>query len=140
LSLAFGAMRVATTGIRFGCSQKIRVKDFRSYETGDNLVCVLSGEHDLSTAAELREAVSSALGSQPRIVFDLSTARYIDSTILTMLVNQKQLLADRMRVVAPAGGLVRRVLEVSGLIEFLGTEPTLSSALLNDEPELASGD
>ena len=116
------------------------MKDFRSYETGDNLVLGLSGEHDLSTAAELREAVSSALGSQSRIVFDLSTTRYIDSTILTMLVSQKQLLADRMRVVAPAGALVRRVLEVSGLIEFLGTETTLSSALLNDEAELASGD
>jgi anti-anti-sigma factor len=116
------------------------MKDFRSYETGKNLICSLSGEHDLSTAAALQDAISAVLASHPRVVFDLSATRYIDSTILTTLVNQKKLLAERMRVVAPPGGLARRILEVSGLAELLGTETTLSAALLKEDREFASSD
>ena len=86
-------------------------------------VCVkLEGELDIAGAPELRDSLAR-LSEEPgcSILVDLADLTYLDSTGISVLV----VAAKRVRseggsfTVANASGSVRRILEITGLVEFL---------------------
>ena len=79
----------------------------------------LSGEHDLSTAPELRRRLDKLLEEGTPTVVDLSPATFIDSSILGVILDGRRRAADSDVgfAVLQSGGAeaVDRVLEVTGL-------------------------
>ena len=79
----------------------------------------ISGEHDLSTAPNLRRRLNSLLDDGAEMVIDLSPATFIDSSILGVILDGRRRAADRnvgFAVVHSNGAdAVDRVLQVTGL-------------------------
>jgi anti-anti-sigma factor len=96
------------------------------------VVASLSGEIDLSNAAEITNALlrgvpNEALG----LVIDLSEVSYLDSAGVRMLAELDHRLGWRaqvLRVVAPEASRSRRVLEIAGLERVLSIDITLDAA------------
>jgi anti-sigma B factor antagonist len=98
---------------------------------GDVLFVVVRGEHDIYTAPALREKLDEAIGSGPDadparakpagVVVDLSSATFLDSSILGALLEaRRQALEKAVGYVvclgdAPEPG-VQRILEITGLV------------------------
>ena len=114
---------------------------------GDDGVVVasLSGEIDLSNAAEITDAL---LGGVPNealgLVIDLSEVSYLDSAGVRMLAELDHRLGWRaqvLRVVAPDASRSRRVLEIAGLERVLSLDTSVVTARSSieesdEEPEL----
>jgi anti-sigma B factor antagonist len=82
-------------------------------------VLTISGEHDLSTAPNLRRRIDGLLDDGTATVVDLSPATFIDSSILGVILDGRR-RASEAKVgfaVARASGsdAVDRVLDVTGL-------------------------
>jgi anti-sigma B factor antagonist len=82
-------------------------------------VVTISGEHDLSTAPNLRRRLDILLDERAATVVDLSPATFIDSSILGVILDARRRAADReigfAVVHANGADAVDRVLEVTGL-------------------------
>lgn len=95
---------------------------------------VLSGELDLSNAPALRDELTRALdnvvrtqGSPARMILDLRSLTFIDSTGIQALVSTKRRCTRygaRMSL-RLGDSQVSRVLALAGVAEFLGAEPSL---------------
>lgn len=104
---------------------------------GSLQVLVLRGEHDLSTAADVRAHVEEAIATGGDVVVDLSETGFIDSSILGVLVAGYRSLASaepprRLAVVAVPGGSVTRLFDlvsVSDVIPVYPSRPEAVSAL-----------
>jgi anti-anti-sigma factor len=106
--------------------------------TGDGRACIVSltGEHDLSTVADIQESLSEA-SAAPAMVVDLTGAAFIDSAVLGALIASHRDAVDADRgwslvVDSGAGAAVRRILELTGLDAvlpmFAGQEEALAAA------------
>ena len=89
---------------------------------GDVLVVVVRGEHDIYTAPTLRDRLEEALTADPAgVVVDLSSATFLDSSILGALLEARRQALERGTgyVVClgerPEPG-VERILEITGLV------------------------
>ena len=96
-------------------------------------VLTLRGEHDLSTTPSLRDELDRALGGGSTVIVDLSDVAFIDSTVLRALVyghdeavKQEQ---HTVAIVAPDGGLARRLLDMTGLSTLLPMYESRGEAL-----------
>ncbi len=82
-------------------------------------VLTISGEHDLSTAPNLRRRIEGLLDEGVPTVVDLSPATFIDSSILGVILDGRRRASESKIgfAVARANGseAVDRVLEVTGL-------------------------
>jgi anti-sigma B factor antagonist len=82
-------------------------------------VVTISGEHDLSTAPNLRRRLDNLLDEGTATVVDLSPATFIDSSILGVLLDARRRAAEAnigfAVVHANGADAVDRVLEVTGL-------------------------
>jgi anti-sigma B factor antagonist len=82
-------------------------------------VVTISGEHDLSTAPNLRRRLDILLDEGTATVVDLSPATFIDSSILGVILDARRRAAQSgigFEVVHSNGAdAVDRVLEVTGL-------------------------
>jgi len=82
-------------------------------------VLTISGEHDLSTAPNLRRRLDGLLDEGTATVVDLSAASFIDSSILGVILDGRRRAADAnvgfAVVHANGADAVDRVLEVTGL-------------------------
>ena len=82
-------------------------------------VLTISGEHDLSTAPNLRRRLDNLLDEGTATVVDLSPATFIDSSILGVILDGRRRATDSgigFAVVHTNGAdAVDRVLEVTGL-------------------------
>lgn len=82
-------------------------------------VLTISGEHDLSTAPNLRRRLDGLIDEGVATVVDLSPATFIDSSILGVILDGRRRAADAslgFAVVRSNGSnAVDRVLEVTGL-------------------------
>jgi anti-sigma B factor antagonist len=82
-------------------------------------VLTISGEHDLSTAPNLRRRIDGLLDEGVPTVVDLSSATFIDSSILGVILDGRRRAAESKIgfAVARVSGseAVDRVLEVTGL-------------------------
>jgi anti-sigma B factor antagonist len=102
---------------------------------GEIVVLVLHGEHDLSTAPEVRTAVDRAVGSGRDVIVDLSATEFIDSSILGVLVSGYRAVngaagADRtFAVVAAPGGPVTRLFDLVAISDLIHVYPTRAAAL-----------
>jgi anti-sigma B factor antagonist len=82
-------------------------------------VVTISGEHDLSTAPNLRRRLDNLLDEGTATVVDLSPATFIDSSILGVILDTRRRAAEAnigfAVVHANGADAVDRVLEVTGL-------------------------
>jgi anti-sigma B factor antagonist len=82
-------------------------------------VVTISGEHDLSTAPNLRRRLDTLLDEETTTVVDLSSATFIDSSILGVILDGRRRAAEAgvgFAVLSSDGAdAVERVLEVTGL-------------------------
>ena len=97
-------------------------------------VLVLRGEHDLSTAPDVRVHVEEAVGSGGDVIVDLSDAGFIDSSILGVLVagyrsTTTAAPARRFAVVAVPGSSVTRLFDLVSVSDVIPVYPTLEAAL-----------
>ena len=107
----------------------------RTEQRGDVVVVSVAGELDLATAPELQDQITDLLDrGHNRLVFDLADVSFCDSTGLSVFVrarNSCDKTGGVVRLAAPQRGLLR-ILEVSGLVEALRTNPTVDEALAGD--------
>lgn len=90
------------------------------YEAGDSLLRLV-GEIDVMTAPEL----ARYLDNDQRIrVLDMAQVTFMDSSGLKVLVlaNRSREASDRITLRAPSAA-VRRVVDISGMAEWLGLAP-----------------
>lgn len=92
----------------------------------DQVIAVVAGEVDADNCGELEAAVRDALGTdRSNLLVEASQLSFLDSSgISTMLQLRNLVVEDRngsFRLAAPTP-VVRRTLEITGLLEVLGTE------------------
>jgi anti-sigma B factor antagonist len=97
-------------------------------------VVTVTGEHDLSTAPELKRQLDAALESGPAVAVDLMQTTFIDSTVLRVLIGAREQANERgigFRIALgdSTGHGVRRLLELTGLERRLATVPTRAAAI-----------
>jgi anti-sigma B factor antagonist len=102
-------------------------------ETVDGPVPVLrvSGELDLSTAGRLCRAIQSVAGAR-RLMIDLSELEFCDSTGLRALMNavrEIEVAGGKAAIAVTPGGPFARLLQLTGLGEFLHTADSPQAAL-----------
>ncbi len=91
------------------------------------VVLTLDGEFDITSRAELEQAALaavSAAGRGGRVVVDLDAVSFIDSEAVAAIILGYRAAADAgcaYRLVN-ARGLVRRILEIAGLLELIGED------------------
>ena len=103
----------------------------------DVVVVVVEGEHDIYTAPTLRERLDEALARGGGIVIDLSTATFVDSSVLGALLDARRraLEAEQGFVVCIGESVepgVQRILDITGLVPVLpvlqGREQAITAA------------
>jgi anti-sigma B factor antagonist len=102
------------------------------HESGASIVTV-RGEHDLSTADELRDALNEALEA-PAMIVDLSETAFIDSAVLGVLIASHRAAVEAghrwsLVVGRGAGAAVRRILELTGLDVMMPLYDSMDEAL-----------
>jgi len=95
-------------------------------DSGDSVTLVVTGEVDMSNAAELEAAFDETLAvAGPRLIVDLGGLEFIDSTGLRSLVRFHQRDQSATDIVyRNARGQVAEVLEITGLGSVLELDDT----------------
>jgi anti-anti-sigma factor len=100
-------------------------------ERDNATVIALDGELDLASAPDVADVASSKVADGRRhLIFDLSQLTFCDSAGLRVFVRYRaelDALGGRLVLAAPQP-IVRRVLEVSGLVELFGCYQTVAEA------------
>ncbi len=93
------------------------------------VVVSLTGEHDLTTAPILRERLEEAVAGGGGVLIDLSSAEFIDSSIIGVVLEVRRTAEEAGIGFAAAledgDPAVRRVLEVTGLDSNLPVHESL---------------
>ncbi|GAA0928880.1 STAS domain-containing protein [Virgisporangium aurantiacum] len=99
---------------------------------GDASVVTASGELDLEIVDQLRACLREAASTDPeRLVVDLTTATFVDSTILGALVGARNELgpnADRLRIVC-SNPAILKTFQVTGLDQVFAIRPALTDVV-----------
>ena len=101
-------------------------------------VVVLHGEHDLATKDSLYETLTSLLTTHDLVVADLSPVLFLDSSILGVLVRTDRGAREsgkQFRLQLGTEPIVKRVLEISGLLNHLDCYLTRDEALAGRDEE-----
>ena len=86
---------------------------------------VASGDVDFQACSEFRSAVESAFASGPRrVVIDLESATFFDTTGLAVLVVAYRLAAQRAAELVVLPGCAYRAIQVAGMAEMFGLPAT----------------
>lgn len=88
----------------------------------------LAGEFDLSNSDALAYMIAAALQGANPVIIDFSAAVYIDSTVLGVLVQQKKRAGERLQLVVPPGGKLRRLFDITGLRTGLAVKDSIEAA------------
>jgi anti-sigma B factor antagonist len=95
----------------------------RTEHDGRRTIMTLTGELDLVSAPRLRNAIASLRGEDiDEVIVDLADLTYIDSVGIGLLVASRRRLDSEGRsfAVRNPAPQVRRLLEITGLVEYLG--------------------
>lgn len=98
----------------------------------DVAVVTLEGEVDLYTAPEFKEVLLRGIDEGARrVIVDLSSVTFVDSTALGVLVGGGKRLRRHDGSLLLVCGLdgIRRILEIAGLAGVFAVHPTLDEAL-----------
>jgi anti-sigma B factor antagonist len=97
----------------------------------DAAIVEVGGEIDIATAPALENAITSIQESAARVVVDLSQVSFLDSAALKVLTHSQSRLGDRdaLRVVLPTDHSIRKLFEITELIEPLGVVDSIDAAL-----------
>jgi anti-sigma B factor antagonist len=103
-----------------GSFGEVRTGELAVARTEEGLqVLTITGEHDLSTAPSLRRSLDGMLAERGAIIVDLTSATFIDSSILGAILDGKKRASESgvgFAVVHANGqDAVGRVLDVTGL-------------------------
>jgi anti-anti-sigma factor len=105
---------------------------FTADEREDVVVGVLSGEVDLSNAADLERAIAESVPNSARgLVLDLSALTYVDSSGIRLLLSLSGSLRWRgqeLVLAVPEGSRCRRVLTLAGIGHSVALEATPEAA------------
>ena len=100
---------------------------------GGTLVAHLGGEIDMTNAGYVRdELLATAPNDALALVIDLGDCRYLDSAGIEVLFDLSRRLRRRrqdLRIAAPPGSPLRRVLELTEVNSVAPIHETLDSAL-----------
>ncbi|MFY9781510.1 MAG: STAS domain-containing protein [Candidatus Baltobacteraceae bacterium] len=86
--------------------------------TAETAVIRVSGALDIMSSHLLADAIAVA-GAEPVVLVSFEECSYLDSTILSVLVRNARLMRERLILLVPKDGYVRRLLEMCGLDEVL---------------------
>jgi anti-sigma B factor antagonist len=98
----------------------------------EQVLVVVSGEIDLYTAPQLKEALDAGLEAGARgLVVDLTEVTFVDSTALGVLIGAAKRLhaADGSLAIVCPNVKVRHIFQVTGLDRVLGVCATRQEAL-----------
>jgi anti-anti-sigma factor len=99
-------------------------------ELGDSLWLVtLTGEHDVATAGELEAALEGVSRRGTDVIVDLTEATFIDSSTLQAILRHDTQTDESVVVVAPAGTLPRRLLDLAGIDQVISVTDARDDAL-----------
>jgi anti-anti-sigma factor len=105
--------------------------DFETVE--DVLVGHVEGEIDSANADELRAALSEKLTRENAgMVIDLAQVTYLDSVGVELLFDLARRLRthrQRLRIVAPPGAPMRRVLDLCDISQTAAVDPTVEASV-----------
>jgi anti-anti-sigma factor len=97
----------------------------------DELIVAIDGEVDVSNVAAVTEQLAEATDTRrSRCFIDLSMTRYMDSSGIRMLFTLAPRLAARrtqMQLIAPASGMVRRLLEITDVPRVIPVLPGIDA-------------
>jgi anti-anti-sigma factor len=96
-------------------------------EAGTTVVAP-AGMLDASTRSAFDRAMESATLENAGIIIDLRRCLNCDSSSIIKMLQYKRALGERLQIVVPESGPVRRTLEVSGLTRRLAVTTTLERA------------
>jgi anti-anti-sigma factor len=97
---------------------------------GSMWLVVLAGEHDLSTAPRLSQALADIERHGTDVLLDLSEATFIDSSILQTLFQHAGHPDERVAIVSPPGTMPRRLLELTRFDQHIRVCDTRTEGLL----------
>jgi anti-anti-sigma factor len=115
------------------------------YPSPGAAVVECTGEHDMTTREETDRLFGLLVVENDLVVIDVSAARFIDSSFVNNLLKADRLARQqekRLRLQIGSAPIVRRVLEISGVVEKLdcveSREEALRPVAVGDavEPEL----
>jgi anti-anti-sigma factor len=90
------------------------------------------GDVDMSNAAGLEQAALGAMhNSDDGLTIDLGLVTYLDSAGIRSLLNMRRLLEDRQQrllLVVPSNSVLRKALEIGGVIAVIPVYSTMESA------------
>ena len=89
---------------------------FTTDRFADRCVIRVRGEVDIFSAPRLRGLIFET-PTDSAVVVDLTDCRYVDSSVLNLLVQTYRSRGGHLTVRIPPHGAVRRIFEVSGLAE-----------------------
>ena len=95
-------------------------------------VVEFTGEHDMTTREETDRLFGLLVTENELVVIDVSEARFIDSSFVNNLLKADRLArqqATLVRLQIGSAPIVRRVLEISGVVEKLECVDTREDAL-----------
>ena len=98
----------------------------------DAAVMELKGEHDLTTRGELSALLQGLVLTNELVVVDLSRAQFIDSSVITTLLQCNELARREQktfRLQVGTAPIVRRALEISRVLTIVEHAPTREEAL-----------
>jgi anti-anti-sigma factor len=105
---------------------------YRIARPGERTTVVeLIGEHDLHTMQKLSPVLDSLAAVNDVLIVDLTRTEFMDSTVLKELVRAKHALEQHEGRLVLSGVLepvVRRTLEVSGMIDYFNVVETWDGA------------
>ena len=94
------------------------------------------GEHDLVTSEALGELLACLVTDNELVVIDVTEAEFIDSSFLLNLLATDRLArsqGSQVRLQLGTAPIVRRALEVGGILELVEHFPTRDKALAQHE-------
>jgi anti-anti-sigma factor len=97
-------------------------------DTAATAVVRVLGELDYSSSSQLEAALEQTQSAgQREVVVDFTSCRYIDSTVLTVLVRASKKNGDALRVVIPLGSHIRRIFAITNLDRMIRIDETLDA-------------
>jgi len=105
--------------------------DLSTREYGGHSLVALHGELDIADAASVMAVLAAAAARNPRIIVDLAALEFIDCCALAMLgrvrVQARQNGGDLL--LAAPRGQVRRILELTGLVDVFSVRASVGEAV-----------